>query len=279
MDTISAYIIMEQTSEPEKPKITKVHDENGLKYVSFRACLQSFECFNRNGRLYRKAAVLAGLQNENIVELLKKGTWVGENGHPDSDQVKRIISYDPCKICHRIVSYDVIGNLLYGNIETLADDGFGKQFTNHLLQGLEASFSLRALAPIKKAGGKMYIETKPFIVSYDRVIFPSHREAYQDITQPLSLHENATEIFKKSTENISRDVAIKIMEEQVVDYVLNESTNVKDCIKVLDCAYESAYLSSDRNSIILKENGDRIVIPFEKYIRVETSNYLANLFK
>lgn len=281
---VNAYILMEETSPVQKFNVTRVKNEFGLEYLRFRACLQSLDVVNRNRRLYTTKAILAGLQAQNIQELIKKGTWVGENGHPITDDIKRVTSYDPNNLSHRILDYELSGNLLYGTIETLADKGPGKSFMYHILQGLEASFSLRALAALTKKGDTTYITSKPFIVTYDRVIFPSHKEAYMDTSAPIQLSESANCLFNdfdnhdKSTD-LSGDVAIKLMEESVMNYILEEDANAKDIISFFDCATESAMLSSDKKSIILKNESNRFIVPISEYIREETSAYLAKLGK
>lgn len=282
---INAYIIMEETSPVQKFKVTKVKNEFGLEFLRFRACLQSLDVVNRNKRLYTTKAILAGLQAQNIQELIRKGTWVGENGHPITDDIKRVTSYDPNNLSHRILDYELAGNLLYGTIETLADKGPGKSFMYHILQGLEASFSLRALAALTKKGDTTYITSRPFVVTYDRVIFPSHKEAYMDTTAPIQLSESANSLFVDNTSksndslDLSGDVAIKIMEESVMQYILEEDKNAKDIISFFDCATESATLSVDKKSIILKNETNRFIVPIDEYIREETSAYLSRLGK
>ena len=157
-----ASIIMEATMEPTKPEIVKSVNAPNMFYVTFKSCLQSFDCFNRNKRNYALNAMTEAIKADHIRELIAKGTWTGENGHPDSTDIKRILSIDPTKICHRICDVEFRGKLLYGTIETLNDDIWGKQFSKHILQGLEASFSLRALAAIQKLpDGRGIIKTKP----------------------------------------------------------------------------------------------------------------------
>lgn len=276
INPIVGYVIMEETSIPAKTKIEKITNENGLYFARFRTCLQSFDIFNRNKRNYSRVAMEEALHAENVQELIKKGTWVGENGHPDSTDIKRIVSVDPTKICHRIVDYEIVGNLLYGIVETLNDDKWGRQFTKHIIQGLEPSFSLRALASIQNIGGKMYIKTKPFIVSYDRVIFPSHREAYRDESTPVKLVSESTSVCKEDT-NIHTDIASKIMESQLIDYIMEESTNAKNIVDVFECSCDSISFSKDKKSILIKDGLETYHITLEDYIAEESRKYLSKL--
>ena len=74
-----AYIIMEATMEPSKPEIVKSVNAPNMFYVTFKSCLQSFDCFNRNKRNYALNAMTEAIKADHIRELIAKGTWTGEN--------------------------------------------------------------------------------------------------------------------------------------------------------------------------------------------------------
>ena len=275
-ETTQGYIIMEATMEPMKPKIIKTVNEPGLFYATFEACMQSFDCFNRNRRNYALKPMMDAMQADHIQELLRKGTWVGENGHPEGNDIKRILSIDPTKICHRMYNPEFRGNLLYMTIDTLNDDMWGKQFTKHIIQGLMASFSLRALASITKTNdGCGIIKTKPHIVTYDRVILPSHREAYMDNSVPVTITQTTTE-GAVTTEafipegNVYDDSVTEIKEAAILealDYVKDESKRVRELASFFN--YNSdliTFVNENQVSVKDAETGSTLIINLEDYI-------------
>ena len=289
MEQVQGYIIMEAAMEPMKPKIIETVNDPNMFFVRFRTCLQSFDCFNRNKRNYLLRPMMEGIKADHIQELLYKGTWCGENGHPDSNDIKRILSIDLTKICHRIIDVEFVGNLLYGTIETLNDDAWGKQFTKHILQGLHPSFSLRALAAITKLdGGRGMIKTRPHIVTYDRVILPSHREAYMDNSKPITLVQPATESISVTTEefnpaegNTFNDVS-HVVEESVIpeilDYVKEESSRFKELATFFDTNYNSVSFINE-NQVCINDGDKKIIVCLEDYIRHDIANYMKSVLK
>lgn len=291
-----AYIIMEATMEPTKPEIVKSVNAPNMFYVTFKSCLQSFDCFNRNKRNYALNAMTEAIKADHIRELIAKGTWTGENGHPDSTDIKRILSIDPTKICHRICDVEFRGKLLYGTIETLNDDIWGKQFSKHILQGLEASFSLRALAAIQKLpDGRGIIKTKPHIVTYDRVVLPSHREAYMETDKPVRLTYSGgiTESASLESFNTLEDNTIyipkgntfedstKIIEESSIpsalSYIKDESKRFKELATFFDANCDKVTLVSESAVMIQDEMKNKIVINLEDYITKSISGCFRNI--
>ena len=291
-----AYIIMEATMEPTKPEIVKSVNAPNMFYVTFKSCLQSFDCFNRNKRNYALNAMTEAIKADHIRELIAKGTWTGENGHPDSTDIKRILSIDPTKICHRICDVEFRGKLLYGTIETLNDDIWGKQFSKHILQGLEASFSLRALAAIQKLpDGRGIIKTKPHIVTYDRVVLPSHREAYMETDKPVRLTYSGgiTESASLESFNTLEDNTIyipkgntfedstKIIEESSIpsalSYIKDESRRFKELATFFDANCEKVTLVSESAVMIQDEMKNKIIINLEDYITKSISGCFRNI--
>lgn len=287
MEQVQGYIVMESAMEPMKPKIIETVNEPNMFYVRFRTCLQSFDCFNRNKRNYNLRPMMEAVKADHIQELLYKGTWCGENGHPDSTDIKRILSIDMTKICHRIIDLEFQGNLVYGTIETLNDDAWGKQFTKHILQGLHPSFSLRALAAITKLGdGRGIIKTKPHIVTYDRVILPSHREAYMDNSKPITLVQSATESATIQESYIPEgntfdDTVHEVNEStiaSVLDYVKEESSTFKELATFFDANYDSVSLV-DESKVCINDGDRKIIVCLEDYIRHDIASYMSDINK
>lgn len=275
-EVTQGYIIMEATMEPMKPKIIKTVNEPNVFFATFEACMQSFDCFNRNQRNYALRPMMEAMQADHLQELMRKGTWVGENGHPEGNDIKRILSIDPTKICHRMYNPEFRGNLLYMTIDTLNDDMWGKQFTKHILQGMMASFSLRALAAITKdSSGRGLIKTKPHIVTYDRVILPSHREAYMDNSVPVTLVKSVSEgaVTTESfiPEGNSYDDSITEIKESAIlealDFVKDESKRVKELVSFFNYNDDLvSFVNENQVSVKDAETGSTLIINLEDYI-------------
>jgi len=278
-EEIQGYVVMEATLEPMKPKILSYVNEPNLFFATFETCLQSFDIFNRNKRNYWLRPMQEALKAEHLLELMRKGTWCGENGHPDSNDIKRILSIDMTKICHRIMDTEFRGNLLYGTIQTLNDDMWGKQFTMHILQGLMPSFSLRALAAItKQSDGTGVIKTKPHVVTYDRVILPSHREAYMNNDVPVTITRTGTtesympteEQYMPADGNSFEDMTNAIESSKIpeaLNFVKAESKRVKELATFFDANFDTVTLLNENTVRVETEDGDKVFITLEDYIR------------
>ena len=282
MEPVVACVVMESEGPWVKPEITKRVDRPNSFYVTFRTVLQTFNKWNRNGREYMTEAMVPALNAPHLVELRRKKSWVGQNGHPTQTTPQAVMNIDPTLICHKIDSIDVQGNTLYGQITTLDDDMWGKQMTKHILQGMEVAFSLRALANIVKVDKRRgIVKTPPHIVTYDRVILPSHMEAYQDTSSGIKLHTSGGEAKNVVQESYVKEIAENevrsFLMESVGNFVTEESERVKEIVKVFDVCYESVGFSNDGRSVFIKDTntGYTYNIALEAYVE----NQISDVFR
>ncbi len=56
-EEVMAYVLMEQVSDPTPVTNLREFKHNGLLYVKFDTCLQSFDVKNRNKRIYSGDAI------------------------------------------------------------------------------------------------------------------------------------------------------------------------------------------------------------------------------
>lgn len=273
-EEIAAYLIMESVSEPARVSNVEFFDKNNLFYLRFETSLQDFNIKNRNNRIYMGSAMIPSLNADHILELEKKGSWFGEAGHPMTDDVKRILTIDPKLISHRIVKHTVNNNGCHGTVETI-DSEYGRQMTKNVLQGMEPAFSLRALAPlVKNPDGTSVVKTKSHVVTYDWVILPSHKTAYRDESKPIE------KIIKKITDDgntVTECSITPVQESSLIDYITQESAQVKLISNVCEVALTGMKLSDDLRHVILKESGRTFIIPLEERIKSDVSKYLINL--
>lgn len=281
--TIAAFVC-EQTLDTQKVKITHVENRPGIHFIRFPACLQTYNVWNRNNRKYNLEPMRKSWSAPHIQELIQRGDFFGENGHPDSNSPKRIVTIDPKVSCHRITRVWFKGNAIYGDIETLNDDLYGKQFMMHVLQSCEAAFSLRALVPLTKIDAtRSEIRQPGHIIAVDRVILPSHKDAYQVpgdiemIKSTQALESANLPVLPKGQTN--EDSITEVTEScEFLDYLTEQSFNLKTVINNFEVTAESMHYDKDTNNMIIKEaaqkDGSRrtAIVSLDEYIRNEVSS-------
>lgn len=278
-DQVVAHVLMERTSEPMPITNIRDYQVNGLLYVKFDTCLQSFDVQNRNKRMYDANAIMESLAAPHVQELIRKGSFVSEYGHPFEKDLARVTQIDPARICGRVNSYYRQGNLLKGEFETFDDGGLGTMLTRRILQKMEPAHSLRAVGPLSKTrDGKLIMKSKAHIVAYDTVILPSHVEAYRDesketqiIKQPILAESfDVTDI----TEEQYMDQVFALNESMLTDFVKEESKNVKLVKSVCEVVPEKIMLTSDLKNMILKEGVDTYYVKVEDKIKHDITNFM-----
>lgn len=266
------YAICEQTSPDDSDmKILEYKEnKNGLNYLRFRACLQSFGVRNRNRRLWQGVHMKRMLQEPHVPELLKTGL-PGENGHPvpATGQVtmERILTIDPNNMSHLIRAFEWEGDTrLYGIIETL-DEGPGTpgyKFMRNILQGMIPAFSLRSIVPQRKnLDGSTDVTGAGRYITHDRVILPSHSDAYMDVTVPVK--------------NIITKPKFETVMESFSTFIITNSDKVNKIIDNTDPVLESAII--DKNGILslnTKNEGRLFIMPETKY-KNEIKDIMKNL--
>lgn len=255
------FVVMEQTS-PENSKIDIISDgsKDGLNFVRFSTCLQSFRGRNRNRRLWKAEQIRAMANDRPVQELIEKGSFVGEAGHPvpmdGKVTIERILTIDPLRCSHRIISLSWPNNdEIHGIVETL-DEGPGSpgdRFRRNILQGVCPAFSLRSLVPQRKnADGSIDVLGPGRMVCYDRVYLPSHEEAYMDVDIPVK------QIVTKSK--------FETVMESYCDFVTSHSDKVRRVVDELEPAMESACIDAKYGMVSIPTAEGRIfVAPENKY--------------
>ncbi len=255
------YIVMEQTS-PENNKINIIKEEsnNGLNFLRFSTCLQSFKGYNRNRRLWKADQIRQMANDRPIQELLEKGSLVGEAGHPvpmdGKVTMERILTIDPLRCSHRIISLSWPTNdELHGVVETL-DEGPGSpgdRFRRNILQGIVPAFSLRSLVPQRKNNdGSIDVIGPGRMVTYDRVYLPSHQEAYMDVDIPVK--------------NVITKPEFETVMESYCEFITSHSDKVRRVVDSFEPAMESAYIDTKTGMISIPTSEGRVfVAPEIKY--------------
>lgn len=271
MDHLS--VVVEQTT-PDGSKaeiLNHIENPNGLNFLRFRACLQTFGHRNRNRRLWKASHTRPMIEDSHICELVKRSGLPGENGHPvpPSAQVtmERIMTIDPNNMSHRIMGFEWRGdNALYGIIETL-DEGPGTpgyKFMRNILQNMDPSFSARSVVPQRKnRDGTIDVTGKGRLITYDRVILPSHEGAYIDLDVPIK--------------NIVTQSQFDVVMEGFTDFMINQSEKFKKITDNLEPVMESATLNENGIITINTEKAGRVIFGIENKHRQEISNFMKNI--
>lgn len=270
---VIGHIIHEAVMESDANIIA---ERNGKAYAT--GPIQDLETENRNGRIYTKEEMEPEVYSDRIQkELIPTGNMRGHDGHPSSQDLAVQSVIDP-KLCS--VQFDKIwieGNIIHANYHGTNNE-LGRAFNLDLLEGCKLSFSLRALGSIDRSrNGKCYVRN-PRIVTWDRVIYPSHKIAYTDrLIDPKTasgkLHENAL-----ITESAALSgTIIPVLNSQVVSYIKHESANIQSILNTFDVLYESAIICNNGRNVTLKlKSGDTILVNLEQYIQDEIMNYCYN---
>lgn len=277
MDTnnkVIGHIIHEAVTEAGDASIIA---QDSMGKVHAKATIQDGDFENRNGRIYETKELKPEVEGDRIQnELIPTGNMRGHDGHPASQDLAVQSVIDP-KLCS--VQYEKIwmeGNLVKAIFHGTNNE-YGKALNLDLLEGCKPSFSLRALGSVDRdRSGKCYVRNLR-IITWDRVIFPSHKKAYMDgIVTPTITNEkkkiNESAIITESAAMYGN--VIPILNSQVTSYIKEESANIKSILNTFDTLYETAMICDNGRRVELKlKDGDRILVNLEQYISDEIMNY------
>lgn len=289
---IGLMYISEQVS-PDDNMITNLkYTENaGVRYAEFDTILQSFRCLNRNGRKYWGPNIADMLLAERIVTMLSTNSWYGEMDHPYA-QVKnqelsseRIQAIELSRRSHKILRPKVSGDLLRATIQTASGTEAGRGFCDEIIQGLIPSFSCRALAGIQQINGEPYVIVRK-LITYDWVLYPSHREANMD-GKPKFISKSAALVSLESAgistgreiEDIrdcyTQDVLIPLKE--ILEYAGMKDPNTQVILEAFDLSLNDIVgFDSSLNHAIIRDKDNVIYANISPNTKKEVTNFLSS---
>lgn len=277
---LSAFCyIQEQTSTPEDYNGSfgyEVHDKGSRFYVTFDSVLQSFGIKNRNQREYDLNNVWNCIQTDDyILSMLKQNSWVGEIDHPAAIKkgeeltMQRIANPDPKMSSHYIRKPRINGNLLEATIQTDSSNEHGMNMAIKIVDGkIIPCFSARVLGALKNVSGRPVVFVNK-LITYDWVLYPSHREAMAKIKQPIMESVNAAAKYAGAKIIFLKELAQMAANNSKETEWLCESfgLTIDDVIGVTNTG----------NSVVIQENSNVYIQPIsDKVIRQRTQNVVKD---
>lgn len=274
MNNNMGYIIIE-TATVEEATAPKFVSDNGRR-VTAEVILQDMNVLNRNKRFYSTKQMSPALKAERLTELVKMGRLYGEEGHPRSKEISRQQIIEPSLRSFRIVKFWVDGNDIKAHVRG-SNLPYGEAFNQDLLDGEKPSFSLRALGTVNNTSKGAEVENIT-IITWDNVIYPSHKRAYTQNIIGVAESTGSGIITNQNKfvvqENDNGLLIPIINQQQIIDYVKEESTNMKMFKESFDLFYNSAILLENKRQIqITAKNGDVVIVNLENHIQNDIMNY------
>lgn len=262
------YVILE--GAPIVAPDAKVVSEMDKRVVA-EGVLQEAEEENRNGRCYLHNDLYREIQCPRTMELLRTGNMKAENGHPMDTSMVRQQTIDPNNTVAKFLKIWMDGNKVMAHFKG-TNNVKGEEFDTDLRDGELPSWSLRALGSLTNKGGRNIVENLR-IITWDRVIYPSHPGAYTTklITESAELEHNALTSMNENGK------LIPITNDSVLSYIKQESANIKSLINQIDFMYESTTLVKPNQVRLVAKNGDTFVVNLESHIANEIENYCLHL--
>ena len=271
------YVVIETAttiSDIQPAKI--IREDKNCNRVIAQGTLQEANEKNRNGRFYDSRDLFPQLTAPRTVELLKTGNLRAENGHPLSKELVRQQTIDPEKTVAIFLKLWTEGNFVKATFQG-TNDARGEEFNKDLLCGFSPSWSLRALGTIQNTGRGAEVKGIK-VITWDRVIYPSHPRAYTDgiVSESAGVGVNSdSNVFLEKND---KGILIPITNESVINYIKSESANFKAIKESYDLLYDDIELINRGTQVKLTDrSGGIFVVNLESYIHDEIMNECLKL--
>ena len=273
------FVYIEEETSPDQNTVKNfdVVDKNGVFFVDFETCLHSFGVMNRNSRMYEAANIEECLKTERIQSYLKHGGWFGEMNHPTPDyknsplSPERIQDIKMSNTSHKMLNPHIEGNLLISREQSDAGTDAGMNLAKKMVQGFIPAFSCRAIATLNMKNGKPTVNVRK-IITYDWVLFQSHREAEQ-------LTDKGTKFVNKTPENLInesyQDKLIPLTE--ILENVGKKDSNVQMVMESFGLDNDSLTgFNKDHSKIIMKDDRNVIYCNIDPKSRNKVQEYFRS---
>lgn len=261
-------IIIETAATDNNIYPSKIIDEDGDRVLA-QGVLQEANVKNRNGRFYDSRDLFPELTAPRQIELLNSGNMKAENGHPITKDLARQQTIDPNNTVAVFTKFWTEGDLVMGTF--LGDENEkGAAFDRELRKGRKPSWSLRALGNIQNTRRGAEVKNVR-LVTYDRVIFPSHIKAYTiGLVNESASMVDCNEDCQLYVDSNDKGIVIPITNQQVINYIKNESANFQAIKESFDLLYDDIELINRGTQVKLTDRAGGIyVVNLENYIHDE----------
>lgn len=263
-DTLG-YVIIETATTSTDIMPAKIVSKRGDGRILAEGILQEANMKNRNGRFYDSRDLFPELVAPRQIELLKTGNMRAENGHPLSKDLVRQQTIDPNNCVAIFTKFWTDGDFVKGQFFGTYNDK-GEEFNKELECGISPSWSLRALGSIRNTGRGAEVKGIKMI-TYDRVIYPSHDKAY---TSGIVSESVCGEGNNMILEENDKGMLIPVTNESVLNYIKEESMNFKQISESFDLLYDDIKLINRSSQVQLTDKaGGIFIINLESYIHNE----------
>ena len=257
----------------------EVHDMGGRFYVTFPAILQSFGDINRNGRSYDADNIWTCISTDDYIQsMLKCNSWLGERDHPAAElmgqelTLNRISNPALGNTSHYIRSPKLTPDkrLLQANIQTDSSTDAGNEMAIKIVDGkMIPCFSARVLGALQKKQGLPCVNVRK-LITYDWVLFPSHRQSRGLLNQPIQESVSAMESAVAGLKILYLHELAKMAAENDKEVQwLCESFNITE--------EDLLGVTATGNSAVLTENGNIYVQPItDAKIRSKTQSMVRD---
>ena len=282
---IMGMVFIEEVTTPEQNilKHFDVVDKNGILYVDFESCLHSFDVLNRNSRMYEASNIEECLKTERIQSYLAHGGWFGEMNHPlpkykDKPlSPERIQDIDMDNTSHKMLNPHVEGNLLISRIQTDAGTDAGMNLARKMIQGFIPAFSCRAIATLVMKGGKPVVVVRK-IITYDWVLFQSHREAEQT-SKPAKfvskVANTVNEVTEKVTDAVNNNIVIPLKE--ILENVGRTDVNAQIIMESFELdTNDLVGFTKDNKHMIMRDNNNMIYCDIDAKSRSKVNDFFRS---
>lgn len=277
---ILGHVIIDQQVTPSNTNLRYLTESESIKYDSDKngnkprliaeGIMQTANEKNRNGLWYRKDILFNAIKAPRLRTMIgSKGGLRGEDSHPVTKDLERIMHIEPTRCCVKFLDLWVDGNDVWGRFKGTFNDR-GDEFDADLRDGYIPSWSLRAVGSMEefKEGGITQIGAGKdlTVVTYDHVYYPSHPNAVTKniIREAVNINNKMKDGITVMTESC---IIQPVILEQVADYIKDKSINIKKINESFGgLIYETLTVLNENAVEIRGKDGNRYIINMEKYI-------------
>lgn len=279
------FVFIEEETSPEQNVVKNfdVVDKNGVFFVDFESCLHSFDVMNRNSRMYEGANIQSCLETERIQSYLKHGGWFGEMNHPTPEYKDKPLSPERIQdikmdnTSHKMLNPHIENNLLVSRIQSDSGTEAGMNLARKMIQGFIPGFSCRAIASMMLKNGKPVVNVRK-IITYDWVLYQSHREAEQITSTPTKFVTKVANTVKEVTERAETTASgIIIPLKEILESVCKRDVNAQIIMESFDLTNDDLVgFSPDHKHMIMKDNNNMIYCNIDQESRKKVNEYLRS---